>query len=74
MDGYCILVFPCYKCGVLFSFHPRYVPSVRDGQNVKQPICQPCIETANGIRANKGLPKLEVHPRAYEPYFPEGEL
>lgn len=56
----------------MISYNPKLVPSVRIN-DVKEPICRQCIEFANPIRAEKGLPPIEAHPDAYRP-VPEEEL
>ncbi|MDQ3254389.1 MAG: hypothetical protein M3R15_10860 [Acidobacteriota bacterium] len=72
MSGYAICTGTCYGCKQLFTFNPLYVPSLTiDG--VRWAFCRACIERANAIRKDKGMPPLEVHPRGYEP-LPEEEL
>ncbi len=72
MSGYVICTGVCYGCKQLFTFNPLYVPSLTiDG--VREPFCRACIERANIIRKDKGMPPLEIHPKGYEP-LPEQEL
>ncbi len=65
--GYALVVSSCYTCRAVISFNPHRVPSVRDGEGVRQPVCRKCIEKANPIRKEKGLPEITIHPDAYEP-------
>ena len=65
--GYAMVLSPCYTCGKVISYNPHRVPSIRDRQGVRQPVCRECIEKANPIRKAKGLPKITIHPDAYEP-------
>lgn len=68
-EGYCVLMGECGSCHKFFSFHPHFVPSVN---NV--PICKECIDSANPIRVERGLPEIKYHPRAYETCFEEAEI
>ena len=54
-------------CGRPFAFHPHLVPSVRDQQNVRQPLCEDCVTRANAIRKTLGLPAFRIPAGAYEP-------
>lgn len=65
--GYMLAMGRCYSCGQLFSFAPDLVPSIRDRDGVKQPICRACIEYANPERIKRGLAPIEILPGAYEP-------
>ncbi len=60
--GYMIVMGLCGGCGTPFGFNPRYVPSLN---NI--PFCPFCIQEANKIRAEKGLPPHVPHPEAYDP-------
>ena len=65
---------PCFLCGQPFSFNPHKVPSIKDRDGVRQPICEPCLGVANKLRAEKGLPAwAPALPGAYDP-IPEEEL
>ena len=72
MSGYVFCLGVCYACKQVFTFNPLYVPSLTI-EGAREPLCRSCIERANVIRKNKGMPSLEIHPQAYEP-LPEGEL
>ena len=64
--GYMMVIGDCVVCGILFSFNPDRVPSIRiDGE--REPVCRDCVERANRVRAERGLPLLHVLPEAYEP-------
>ena len=55
----------CVLCGHTFTYNPVRVPSVRvRGQ--REPICRPCVEWANDIRAARGLATWPVAADAYD--------
>ena len=58
---------PCCGCGNVFSYNPNKVPSTRDSQGVKQPICKECVERVNPKRIANGLEPIVPLPGAYEP-------
>ena len=64
--GYALVFGECISCHKIFSFNPNYVTSVMVNEH-KEPICQDCIDAANPIRKERGLPEIKVHPNAYEP-------
>ncbi len=64
--GYVMVISPCFGCGTTFSYHPHKVPSIRDNDNVRQPICHRCIERVNPQRIANGLPPIVLQPGAYE--------
>lgn len=56
----------CAACGKVFTCNPDLVPvAVVDGERL--PICKECVEKANPIREEKGLPPIQVYPDSYEP-------
>lgn len=63
--GYMSAIAPCVRCHKVFTFNPNLVPSIRVN-NVKEPICKECVEWANPLRKEKGLPLIAVLPGAYE--------
>ena len=66
--GYVTCMGPCFICGRVFSFNPHKVPSIKDSQGVKQPMCRECVTWANEERKKAGVePWPEPHPDAYEP-------
>ena len=65
--GYAFMVAGCYVCGGLFSFNPMKVPSIRDGNGVRQAVCRQCVEAANEIRKGKGFEPFPIADGAYEP-------
>ena len=67
-EGYVLIIGHCGQCNKLFSFNPKYVPSI---SNI--PFCKECVEAATPLREHKGLPPIKVHPEAYAP-LPEYEL
>jgi len=65
--GYAFMVAGCHVCGRLFSFNPMKVPSIRDGNGIRQGVCRKCVEAANEIRKGKGLEPFSIADGAYEP-------
>lgn len=57
---------PCWACRNPFWFNPEWVPSVRDDNGVKQPICANCMAQVNEIRRNEGMQPVTIHPLAYK--------
>ena len=56
----------CAACGVGISFDPHRVPSLRDSNNVKRPICLRCFHEWNRIhRTDKGLEPVPLPEGAY---------
>jgi hypothetical protein len=64
--GYVFVVGNCHTCGGLFCYNPHYVPSIRDDKNQRQPICYNCIQAANKMKEERGLPPIIPHKDAYE--------
>ncbi len=73
MNGFVFLMGSCFCCGQPFTSNPSYVPSIRDGDGVRQPVCKKCIDGANVKRVELGMEPHTIHPQAYEP-LPEEEL
>ena len=67
MSGYVFVHGPCVACGILISYSPSHVPSIRvNGE--REPLCRGCFAEWNRIhRTSKGLPALKIHPDAYNP-------
>lgn len=64
--GYLMAYGPCFACGALFGFNPERVPSIIvDGE--REPICRSCIELANPMRRERGLPEWVIHADSYAP-------
>lgn len=64
--GYAFCVGACCGCGALFTFNPLRVPSaVHPKTGVREPICKDCVERANPIRVQNGLPPIVPHDDAY---------
>jgi len=57
----------CYGCGRMFLFNPYRVPTVRDPQGVKQPICRQCVERVNLEQKRKGIAEFPIPEDAYGP-------
>jgi len=72
MMGYALFHSKCFGCDRLMSYNPMTVPSIRatngmpDPGGVREPICQECVDKANVVRAENGLPEIIVRPGAYE--------
>jgi len=56
----------CWTCGRVFTFNPVKVPSVRDGNGVRQPICSNCMRLANKMRTDKSMVLFPIPDDAYE--------
>jgi hypothetical protein len=69
MDGPVVMAYgPCYLCGTAFWFNPHAVPSIlRPSDGVRVQVCRPCIEQANRVRSELGMPTIDIRPDAYEP-------
>lgn len=65
--GYAIMLQPCFACRRPFGFNPNKVPSVRDGNGIRQPVCEACIRRANMERKKKGIPEFPIPEDAYSP-------
>jgi hypothetical protein len=61
------LIASCGACGRPFAANPAYVPSLRLADGGQLVFCRDCIEAANPERERRGLPRIAVHPLAYEP-------
>lgn len=64
--GYAFVIGNCHLCGQQFTFNPVSVPSIRDRNSVRQPICRPCISRINAIRHECGKPTVKYADDAYE--------
>ena len=72
--GYVFMTAACHVCGSLFLFNPMKVPSLRDGNGVRHPVCKLCVELANVMRSKAGVfEPFPIVDGAYEP-CDEGEL
>lgn len=66
-EGGMVALSPCYGCGNVFQYNPELVPSTRDGNGIKRPICGDCMATVNAERVAKGMEPVRIMPGAYEP-------
>ena len=65
MSGF-LAVGPCVICGGTFSFNPEKVPSLVV-DDVRRPICSPCVPNVNAELARLGRPDRVVPlPGAYD--------
>lgn len=63
--GYALAVSACYLCHSTFGYNPHKVPSlVVNG--LREPVCRPCAERGNELRAARGLPGWKIEDGAYE--------
>lgn len=65
--GYALCIGECYVCGKQFTFNPLHVPSWRDSNGVRQPLCRQCVEHINAVRAKEGREPFTILADAYEP-------
>lgn len=64
--SYALMMGPCFACGQPFSFNPIRVPSFRDQNGTRQPVCEHCMNLVNAKREQRGLPKHTWPADAYE--------
>lgn len=67
--GYIAVIGQCLCCKRPFSFHPNKVPSLNG-----EPVCKECVDKANPIRIQKGLPPITYSDDAYETGQDENEI
>lgn len=65
--GFAFGIGNCYACGQLFTFNPMKVPSTKDKDEVRQPVCASCLIKWNASRVENGLPAIPALSGAYEP-------
>jgi hypothetical protein len=68
--GWAFVIGQCFGCGRTFTFNHVHVPSVpaaASGTGTREPVCRACVEKANPVRIENGLPPIVIHPDAYEP-------
>lgn len=63
--GWVFLTADCIACGRTFTCSPSKVPSVRV-EGKREPVCRPCVESANRIRKENGMELFTILPGAYE--------
>lgn len=64
--GYAMMIGECFVCHGGFTFNPHHVPSFRDSNGVRQPVCRTCINRVNEIRIASGIDAFIIHSNAYE--------
>lgn len=64
--GYISVYGACFICSQPFLFSPSRVPSIRDGENERQPVCRGCMTTINAKRREAGLAPFPIMDGAYE--------
>lgn len=65
--SYAMLLGDCGQCGQPFYSAPSYVPSLRLPSGSQLIFCRECVDSANRLRVQRGLPAHYVHPEAYQP-------
>ena len=65
--GYAFMLGKCMVCERSFYFNPVRVPSFRDSEGVRQPVCHTCILQVNDKRVELGLDAFVIPVDAYEP-------
>jgi len=63
--GFVSIIGMCVSCKRMFSFHPNKVPSLTVN-GTREPICKTCVDRANVLRKQKGLPPITYSDDAYE--------
>jgi len=59
--GHVFCTSSCGTCGKLFTYNPKWVPSLNDSA-----FCLDCMTVANTKREKMGLKPHPIHPQAYE--------
>ena len=65
--GFALVIGHCLVCTIRFSFNPMRVPSFKDSQGVRQPVCLGCITAINLKRMEQGHDAFVIPADAYEP-------
>jgi len=65
--GYAFLTAQCYNCKGLFTSNPVRVPSMRDSQGVRQPLCEHCVRSVIREQIAQGIEPFKIPADAYEP-------
>lgn len=63
--SYALAFSPCVMCHQPFTYNPMRVPSIVVN-DVREPLCQPCVARANVIRKENGLDLIVPLSDAYE--------
>ena len=63
--GYALGFSACVGCGRPFFYNPLRVPSIVVNGN-REPVCLDCVNRANPVRRQAGLPEIVPHPDAYD--------
>ena len=69
--GYALAFAACFSCGRFFGFNPTRVPSIRDREGIRQPLCRVCVDKANVVRRAFGQEPFIISVDAYEPIVEE---
>jgi len=64
--SYVFVTSQCFGCQRIFSYNPLRVPSYRDINGERQPICFDCVERVNPMRRRNGLRPIVPAPDAYD--------
>lgn len=73
--SYMFMLAECFRCGKMFGSNPDKVPSMKDKQGTKQPLCAECVRFIQGFQREKGLPVwADPLDGAYEPVNLDGDV
>jgi len=65
--GYALCMSTCYSCRKVITYNPTKVPSVKDKQGKKQPLCASCVGLIQAKQREQGnLVWPPPLPGAYE--------
>jgi hypothetical protein len=64
--AYLFVMSACVVCRQPFTYNPLRVPSVVVN-GTREPICRACVERANVVRRDRGLPTWPIFDDSYEP-------
>ena len=65
--GFALMLDKCYSCGHLTFFNPVHVPSVKDRDGKRRPLCFVCATALNKAKVNAGLDPMVIHQDSYIP-------
>lgn len=63
--GYVSVIMPCAACGKVINCNPNHVPSIKDDNDKRVPICFDCATELNRIYVKAGKDAVPIHPDAY---------
>ncbi len=63
--GYVMIVMPCASCGRTISCNPNHVPSIKNDNDKKVPLCFDCATELNRLFEKAGKESVPIHSEAY---------